>query len=261
MPEQWCRQSVNDVTLCVTERGDPRAPATVVAHGAGSSADFALRVFAPLPGLLVSYDLRGHGDSTPIRDESLLGLDAHVADLATVVAAVSARRVAGLSLGGHVVARWAAGRALDAVLIAMPGWLGPPDAVAAANARQAAELKERGVEGSLRRIRRNAPAWVAEELEASWRRHDPAALQAVLRALARSPAPDIDTLRAVRAPVAVVALADDPLHPAAVARRWARALPRAAYAEVTPAEMARDRAALGRAASAALSRLTVNGSR
>ena len=261
MPEQWCIQSVNDVTLLVTERGDPDAPATVLAHGAGSSADFALRVFAALPGRLVAYDLRGHGASTPIRDESLLSLDAHVADLSAVADAVSARAVAGLSLGGHAVARWAAGRELDAVVIGMPGWLGPPDAVAAANARQAAELAEVGTEAVLRRIRRHAPGWVAEELESSWRRHDPVALQAALRALARSPAPGVDTLRTVRAPTAVVALTGDPLHPADVARLWARALPRAAYAEVTLAGMAADRAAMGRAASAALSRLTVTGSR
>lgn len=257
MPEQWYLQSVNDVTLSVSERGDPSAAATVIAHGAGSSADFALRVFAPLPGRLVAYDLRGHGNSTPIRDESLLRMDAHVADLAAVVTAVSARTVAGLSLGGHAVACWAADRDLDAVLIGMPGWLGPPDAVAGANARQAAELAELGTEGSLRRIRRHAPAWVVDELEASWRRHDPAALQAVLRTLARSPAPSVDMLRAVRAPAAVVALADDPLHPVGVARRWARALPRGAYGEVTLDEMAHDRGALGRAAAAALAGVAV----
>src|SRR5512144_1460770 len=159
MPEQWCIQSVNDVTLSVTEGGDPNGPATVLAHGAGSSADFALRVFAPLPGRLVAYDLRGHGASTPIREKSLLSLDAHVVDLATVAAAVSARAVAGLSLGGHAAARWAAGRDLDAVVIGMPGWLGPPDAVAAANARQAAELADMGTEAALRRIRRQAPGW------------------------------------------------------------------------------------------------------
>ena len=43
---------------------------------------------------------------------------------------------------------------------------------------------------------------------------------------AQQAAPDRGTLRRIPVPCAVVALADDPLHPESVARQWAELIPR-----------------------------------
>ena len=53
-------------------------------------------------------------------------------------------------------------------------------------------------------------------------------------------------------PVGLVAFADDPLHPYAVAEQWASTLPRAALHRLALADAATDRSVLGTAALAAL---------
>jgi hypothetical protein len=53
-------------------------------------------------------------------------------------------------------------------------------------------------------------------------------------------------------PAGVVAFADDPLHPAAVAREWVATAPYAALRELPVAALADDRTLLARTALAAL---------
>jgi hypothetical protein len=60
----------------------------------------------------------------------------------------------------------------------------------------------------------------------------------------------------VRSPAVVVALADDPLHPAGIATDWAALLPRATLRTVGRHAPARDRGALGAAAAEGLARLS-----
>ena len=248
------------VSLAVTERGEAFAPAAVVASGVGSTGEFAARCWAGCVNAgyrLVTYDLRGHGDSTPLPDPAEQTLAHHVADLAAVVADVGARVVGGTSLGAHVAAAYAASAPrLDALLLAIPGWLGAGTPTALANAAVAEEIASVGVAGTLERIAADpaVPRWVVIELERSWPRHDPASLVAALTAVSRDAAPDPALLAEVAAPAGVVGLVDDPAHPFAAAEAYVDALPRAAVESLTLAEWGERRAILGDAALAACRR-------
>lgn len=255
-----------DVTLAVTidpprTSGSVGAPGiALIAHGAGSSAEFVRRAFGrPLRAAgwrLASYDLRGHGASTPVSDERQLDVRHHAADLAVLARALDAQLLGGVSMGAHAAVLAATGSAergpiapaAAGLLLTLPAWTGEPDVVAAANAVQAAELAELGVEPVLHRICRDHPGWVADELAQAWPGHRPESFVAVLRALARSPGPAPEQLCRLRVPVGVVALRDDPMHPAAVARRWAGLIPGAVLAEVDFAAPTADRSVLGAAA-------------
>jgi pimeloyl-ACP methyl ester carboxylesterase len=252
------RFDANGVSLAVAEHGAADAPAVVVAHGVGSTGEFAARCWSGCVEAgyrLVTYDLRGHGASTSLPDPVDQALDRHVADLAALAREVGARVVGGTSLGAHIAAAYAAsGAPLDAVLLAIPGWLGRPTSTA--YALFADELVLYGVPPTLARIARDpaVPRWVAIELERSWPRHDPASLLGAFRAVAAGPAPDLATLRGVHAAAGVVGLVDDPGHPFAAAEAYATALPRAALESLTLAEWGERRSILGDAALAACRR-------
>lgn len=226
-------------------------PVALLVHGSGSAPDAARRLLgAAAPGWV---------HEAPYARGTLEDV---VATIRSAVGRVGASGrtvdlVGGISLGAHAVAHWAAeqpGMAPDLVL-AMPAWSGEPDGVAALTAASADEIERDGVGGILARLQAVAGHdWVVDELVRSWSDADPQALAASLRAAAASAAPTLDELARIRARTVVVALADDPLHPAAVAQAWADAIPRARLVVVPRDAPGTDRGALGRAARAVLDR-------
>jgi pimeloyl-ACP methyl ester carboxylesterase len=230
--------------------GEPAAPTAVVLPGSGSTAEFVARAFTG-PVLAAGYTLvtadppRAVGDPADEWGEALDDLPSRPA------------LVGGVSLGAHAAARWAARRpgATDGLILVMPAWTGTPDGVAAVSGSTAEELDADGVEAVLSRLRgipAGSAAWVLTELERAWHHRGRAALVAELRGVATSPGPTEAELARVGVPAALVALTGDPLHPEAVARRWAAVLPHASLATVDHATVAADRAALGAAALRAL---------
>ncbi|MFL6128767.1 MAG: alpha/beta hydrolase [Mycobacteriales bacterium] len=221
-------------------------PVAVLLPGAGSSAGFLRRAFGPA---LADHELLAVAPSP--------GPSVVVAALAALDAAADAygsrlRLVGGVSLGAHLAARWAAaGRDLDGLLLALPGWTGIPGPVAAATAAAADQVDRLGPAGAIAAAGSGGVSWVAEELGAAWPAYGEL-LAPTLRAAAASPGPSTADLRGLDLPVGVVAFADDPLHPLAVAEQWAALLPRAALRRLRLADLAPDRARLGTAARAAL---------
>jgi pimeloyl-ACP methyl ester carboxylesterase len=225
--------------------GDPDDPVAVLLPGAASTADFVTRAFGPpLAGAGLAVVSGDHWiGADPVR-EAFAMLDS-AADRYRV------RLVGGVSLGAQLAARWAATRPgrpdVRGMLLVLPAWTGAPSPVATASAAAADDVDRYGVAGALDRMPRS---WVADELATAWPRHGPA-LAASLRAAARVAGPTPAELARIAVPVGLVAFADDPLHPAAVADEWARLLPRAAVERLTLADAAADRSVVGAAALAA----------
>jgi hypothetical protein len=224
-------------------------PIALLAHGAGSSPGTVLRLLAAAvpPGVRpVAVDARGSVDDVVRRlHAAAVGSDVVLA--------------AGISLGAHAVAAWALdGGRCEALLIVMPAWTGEPDGIAGLTSSTAVAVETRGRGAVLAEIMASAPDdWVVRELADGWATYTDDELAATLRAAAGSPAPSLDDLARLEPAVAVVALADDPLHPEAVARDWAAATNRSALETVARQAPAQDVNALGLAGRDALLRLRV----
>jgi pimeloyl-ACP methyl ester carboxylesterase len=226
------------------------SPVAVLLHGAGSCPQTARRLLAtaaPPDAEVIAPTWRGTVDDA----------------LAALEHAVDGRRVAlvgGISLGAHATALWAARTRSEVPLVlAMPAWTGAPDDVAAATLASADDVARRGSAAVLADLAADpvtARDWVLDELARGWSTYDDDALATGLRLAARSAAPGVSDLARLAGPVAVVALADDPLHPEGVARRWAAAAPRARIMVVPRDAPSDDRGLLGRVAAHALAELS-----
>jgi pimeloyl-ACP methyl ester carboxylesterase len=256
------RVSGAGVQLAVTELGAGVRDGdrvAVVLHGVGSSAEFALRC---LGGALadegwgvVAPDQRGHGESTRVTIPGEHTIDHYVADLGAVVVEYGATLVAGISLGAHVAAAYAARAPLDAVALCLPSWIDWSEPSAGNHRALGAEVARAGAAGSLARARAaGVTPWVVDEVEAGWNRCDPVSLTAALTAVGHH-GPTAAALTAITCPAAVVGCVGDLAHPVEAASDYAGAIPRSALETITLEEWGADRGALGRAAVRALTRV------
>jgi pimeloyl-ACP methyl ester carboxylesterase len=230
--------------LAVAEIGPVDAPAWLIAPGAGSSAHLVAGAFADpvlaAGGRLVTYDLRGHGASSPARRRAAHHLDVVAGDLAAVAASIDGRLevIGGISLGGH-----AALRALSAGLIAtspaavlacLPAFAGPTTRGQGVHAAIAATAGSHGIEELLAGARRTAAMhrWLRSAVLRDQARHDPRSLVAALQALDGADAPTDHERRGLRVPLGVVGWPNDPGHPLAVAERWVATTRRSALVTI-----------------------------
>jgi pimeloyl-ACP methyl ester carboxylesterase len=245
--------------LAVAEIGPRDAPAWLIAPGAGSSAHVVAGMFAePVTrtgARLVTYDLRGHGASSPARDRADHHLDVVAADLAAVARSITgdAEVVGGISLGGHAALR-ALGAGLierrpTAVLACLPAFDGPVPSGQGVHAAIAGTVRTSGIDGLLAAARRAPamPRWLRTAVLRDQARHDRASLAAALQALDGADAPTDAERRALGLPLAVVGWPDDPGHPFTVAQRWAATARPSALVAITMDELETGLHVLGRA--------------
>jgi pimeloyl-ACP methyl ester carboxylesterase len=221
--------------------------AAVILPGTGSDEVFVQAAFGravSAAGLLLVAPEPRHGAT--LAEHFLSSLDSAADRYGPIV-------VGGISLGAHLAAEWASANPsrCAGLLAAMPGWYGspadeePPGSVTARVSSEA--VAKHGIDTALADATREAPGWLAEELNRAWRRAG-ADLVESLRVAVSRPAPTLDVLSGITVPACVVGCVDDPVHPLEVARRWATALPRAELRTITFAELGADRSSLGRAA-------------
>jgi pimeloyl-ACP methyl ester carboxylesterase len=225
----------------------------VLLHGAGSCPETAVRLLGD--AVPEGVTVRAPAWRGSVAD-AVIALDLEAAGTEPVL-------VAGLSLGAHAAARWAAGTgARVPLLLAMPAWTGVPGEVAALTSAAADDLAARGVAAVLAALAADPVTshdWVLDELARGWATYDEVGLVDALRAAASSAGPSLEDLSRIQAPAAVVALDDDPLHPRGVAEQWASAIDGARLTVVGRHQPLTDRGVLGRAGSREL--LGLNGSR
>lgn len=225
----------------------PIASSLVAMPGAGSDGHYAARAFAPLADALGVPLIAVDPGPSGVVASYLAALDEAAAD-GPVLAA-------GVSIGACVAVHWAAtaGVSCAGVVAASPPWpaggsdVGPSPAAAAALAT-VADIEANGVDAAVARMRASSPDWLGAELGRSWtalRTH----LAAHLREAATTTLPSVDDLRSPTVPVAVVTVADDPIHPAQVGADWAREMSVAAPAVVPFDVWAADPGTIGRAAA------------
>lgn len=220
------------------------ARAAVLLPGTGSDEIFVRSVFA---GPLAAVGVEAWTPRPQAGEKIIVGFLTMLDELA----AEGPLLAGGVSFGAHLAAEWAVRNPsrCAGLLLALPAWLGKPDdAPASLAAKASADLVDReGLETALKLSVAGVAPWLADELTRAWHRHGEG-LVADLRAAADRPAPTLDELRELDIPVGIAACADDPVHPVAVARSWAAALPRAALQETTLTALGADRESLGRAA-------------
>ena len=141
--------------------------------------------------------------------------------------------VGGVSYGAHLAAHLAAhGSSCDALLIALPAWIGASGSAATLTAATGDEIAENGIAETLRRVDRDAPAWVAREMNAAWSTYDDISLAHALHTAASAAAPTDVELRSIDTRAVVISLTNDPFHPIEVARQWSEFMPHSLLVEV-----------------------------
>lgn len=233
------------VRLAGEEVGE--GPPIVLLHGLTATRRYVLHGSVALARRgyrLISYDARGHGESSPVPEGEGYSYPELARDLGAVVADRCPDEhpvLCGHSMGCHTAASYALEQAAGpaALILIGPVALGIPSTAESLAPwdRLADGLERAGVEGFME-------AYEADlSVDASWRdtalritrermeRHrHPEAVAAALRGVPRSLAFDgVAELETLDLPALVVASYDeaDPGHPYAIAEAWAEHLPRA----------------------------------
>jgi pimeloyl-ACP methyl ester carboxylesterase len=245
----WVKR--DGVRLSVEVAGD--GPPVVLLHGLTATRRYVVMGSRSLElsgHRVIAYDARGHGRSSRAPEPERYGYDELSLDLEAVLDALRVPRavLAGASMGAHTLLSFAlrAPERVAGLVVITPAYDGREALSAARLARWDAladGLRSGGVDGFVAAYGEPAVApeyrdTVLTVIRQRLSLHEhPEALADALHYVPRSrPFGAVDALRAIAAPVAIVASGDeaDPEHPRAVAVAYAAAIPGAALIDDEP---------------------------
>ncbi|WP_028536634.1 alpha/beta hydrolase [Paludibacterium yongneupense] len=237
--------TINGLSLRYFDSGD-KGDAVVFQHGLAADHTQCLEVFSGLDGLRrITLESRGHGASA-LGDTQALTIPVLADDLLRLLdrLGIDSAWFGGISMGAALVAHLASAHPerVRGLLLVRPAWFDAPMPVnlwcllaLAALMRQYPPAQARALflaSDSYREIAAASPDNAAVQL-ALLERDDPEALAAVLSGIiCCDPGVAPATIAGLDIPVAIVGNEQDPLHPYALARRWAAALPQASLSLV-----------------------------
>jgi pimeloyl-ACP methyl ester carboxylesterase len=229
-------------------------PSVVLLHGLTATRRYVVHgsiALARRGYRQVSYDARGHGESSPAAGGSGYGYPELVGDLRGVIEDRSAGErpiLCGHSMGCHTAVSYALDHAeeVGALVLAGPVVLGlpPSEDVLAYWDRLADGLEQAGVDGFMKAYEADLavdPQWRETALRITrermgLHRHPEADAQAIREVPRSLPFEGLEELETLDLPALVVASYDeaDPGHPYAIAEAWAERLPEGRLASEEP---------------------------
>lgn len=215
-------------------------PVSVLAHGLGGSAAETRPLAVRTPGTRVLLTFREHGSSDRI--DGGWTYDDLADDLTQVADAVGATRAVGLSLGAGALLRLLTRTPdrFERLAFVLPAALdGTRNDLATARLHRLGQaITDRNQIGVARLLMDDVPEHVRARagvrILVDRRARDLLGRTPPYPRGTDAPLDDLNQLRAVSAPALVIAQADDPLHPAAVAHLLASALPHAEVLDLQP---------------------------
>ncbi len=217
-----------DADLYVEVDGEG-APVTILAHGLTNNRN-ELAAFTPLvPGTKIRFDFRGHGRSSGPADPSAFTFADFARDLDAVARAFEATVAVGTSLGAGALAHLLADEPdrFERSVWLLPAGLDRRFAFVERYDRIAAELEGKTPDEALETVLADPDRveaylqqpWRADLDRVMWEHRDPDALARAIRGAVRDfPVADRELLRKVDAPVLLVCIEGDEIHPAELGR-------------------------------------------
>jgi len=217
-----------------------QGPPLIFAHGLTGERHGTQRQFASLADRyrIISFDQRGHGQSTPVTDPALYDFRRMAEDITAILDALDVERaiVGGESMGAATMLTFSLThpQRVERLLITAPAFSDQPN-VQREDIWAAGDLVEKeGVGVWLERsaeVQRTELGWSEEVIEyiaGARTQHNDASIATALKTVIDWVIlPDLTPLAGLDMPACVIAWPNDPLHPQALAKRVADALPNA----------------------------------
>jgi 3-oxoadipate enol-lactonase len=226
---------LDDATIYYETDGEG-PPVTIVAHGLTNNRNELAALTPLVPGTKVRFDFRGHGRSSA--PEANYAFADFARDLEAVADEVGATRAVGTSLGAGAIASLLTRRPdrFERMVWLLPAALDLPFAFRDRYEQLAATLEGKTPEEAVEAVLSD-PQRAAEYLRAPWRfeldrlmwehEHPDGVARAIRGAISDWPVRERDDLRKVTAPVMLICVEGDAIHPAELGPILAELFPNA----------------------------------